>query len=33
MTETFHKEERIVSRKQIEMLFGGGTSQSLAACP
>ena len=33
MTETFHKEERIVSRKQIEMLFGGGTSQSLAAFP
>ena len=33
MTETFHKEERIVSRKQIEMLFGGGASQSLAAFP
>ena len=32
-TETFHKQERIVSRKQMETLFGGGTSQSLAAFP
>ena len=29
----FPKAERIVSRKQIEMLFGGGTSQSLSAFP
>ena len=32
-TETFHKQERIVSRTQMETLFGGGTSQSLAAFP
>ena len=32
-TETFHKQERIVSRKQIETLFSGGTSQSLSAFP
>ena len=31
--ETFHKQERIVSRKQIETLFGGGMSQSMAAFP
>ena len=30
---TFKKAERIVSRKQIETLFGGGTSQSLSAFP
>ena len=29
----FPKQERIVSRKQIEMLFGGGDSHSLAAFP
>ena len=29
----FPKAERIVSRKQIETLFGGGTSQSLSAFP
>lgn len=29
----FPKQERIVSRKQIEMLFGGGDSRSLAIFP
>ena len=29
----FHKEERIVSRKQVETLFGGGNSLSMAAFP
>lgn len=29
----FPKKERLDSRKQIEMLFGGGSSQSMAAFP
>ena len=30
---TFKKRERLVSRKQIDTLFGGGCSQSMAAFP
>lgn len=30
---TFPKQERIVSRKLIEMLFGGGNSRSMSAFP
>ena len=30
---TFSKQERIVSRRLIETLFGGGQSQSMAAYP
>lgn len=32
-THTFGKSERIVSRKLIDTLFGGGKSRSLAAFP
>ena len=31
--QCFRKRERLVSRKQIDTLFGGGRSQSMAAFP
>jgi ribonuclease P protein component len=33
MSATFRKQERMVSRKLMEMLFGGGSSHSMAAFP